>query len=193
MRHFLLFLWERHLCPYILLIVQNSFPEGPGKYWRGFFCEINSPIIRKCFERYVLCISIIKWWQQISSTSTTGWSRATVFFNIFLTGTKKQKNYITQWFLSTLYIDILIFWCLSMVRWKKLCFSGLCQSSVTAPYCKDGEPRYPPNTSERLQFSWIPLRYPQTGHLGWLLLDQYWWKPCVRRWLYDMYMYDADF
>ena len=46
---------------------------------------------------------------EVTYHSSTGWSSATVFFNIFPTGTKKLKSYITQWFLSTLHIDILIF------------------------------------------------------------------------------------
>ena len=29
----------------------------------------------------------------------TGWSSTTVIYDFFLTGTKKQKNPITQWFL----------------------------------------------------------------------------------------------
>ena len=45
---------------------------------------------------------------------------------------------------------------------KKLCVSGLCRNNVRAPYCKAWNPRYPSNTSECLQFPWIPLRYPQT-------------------------------
>ena len=49
-----------------------------------------------------------------------------------------------------------------MVRQKKLCVSGLCRNNVRAPYCKAWNPRYPSNTSECLQFPWIPLRYPQT-------------------------------
>ena len=47
-----------------------------------------------------------------------------------------------------------------MVKQKKLCISGLCRNDVTATYCKDWNPRYPSNTSECLQFPWIPLRYP---------------------------------
>ena len=38
--------------------------------------------------------------------------------------------------------------------------SWLCQISILAPYCRDGEPRYTPNASERLQFPWIPIRTP---------------------------------
>ena len=49
-----------------------------------------------------------------SLLTATGWSFATAIFYIFLTGIKKQQNHITQ-----LYIDILIFWGLTMVRWTK--------------------------------------------------------------------------
>ena len=45
---------------------------------------------------------------------------------------------------------------------KKLCNSGLRQDGVLAPYCKDWEPGYPPNPSDRLRLPWIPLRYTQT-------------------------------
>ena len=38
----------------------------------------------------------------------------------------------------------------------------MCQNSVLALYCKEWEPRYPPNKSKRLWFPWKPLRYPQT-------------------------------
>ena len=34
-----------------------------------------------------------------------------------------------------------------------------------APYCKDWEPKDPPNTSDCLRFPWIPLRYTQTPSL----------------------------
>ena len=54
------------------------------------------------------------------------------------------------------------FWYFDVPVWsgeKKLCLSGFCQNGDLAPYCKDWEPRYPQNTSKRLQFPWIPLRY----------------------------------
>ena len=95
-----------------------------------------------------------------NNTCSTGWSKATVTSNFSLASLKITKNGITQPFLESLYATILIFQCLSMVRWQKLCLSGLCLNSVFAPYCKDWEPTYPPSTSERLQFLWIPLRYP---------------------------------
>ena len=81
----------------------------------------------------------------------TGWSKATVTSSISLARLKITKNGITQPFLESLYAAILIFQCLSMVRWQKLCLTGLCLNSVFAPYCKDWEPTYPPTTSERLQ------------------------------------------
>ena len=43
---------------------------------------------------------------------------------------------------------------------KNMGLSGLCQNSVTAPYCKDWEPRYPKNTSWRLPFQNYQLDTP---------------------------------
>ena len=60
--------------------------------------------------------------------------------------------------------DIWTFWYFDVSAWsdeKNMVLSGLCQNSVTAPYCKDWEARYPQNTSERLPFPKLPLRYPQ--------------------------------
>ena len=62
--------------------------------------------------------------------SATGWYSTTVFYNFFLTDIKKLINCKTQPFSSTLYIDILIFWCLSMVRWTKSCIPQHCQNIV---------------------------------------------------------------
>ena len=57
------------------------------------------------------------------------------------------------------------FWYFDVSFWsvvKKPYHSGLCQNSVFTLYCKDWEPICPPNLFKRLQFPWIPLRYPQT-------------------------------
>ena len=57
------------------------------------------------------------------------------------------------------------FWYFDVSVWsgeQKLWYFGLCQNGVLAPYCKDWEPRYPPNTSKRLRIPWLPLRYPKT-------------------------------
>ena len=77
-----------------------------------------------------------QWMQGETFGFSTGGSFATAIFYIFLTGIKKQRNHTTQSFLSTSYIDILIFWGLTMVRWKKSGLSRVCQNSVMAPYCK---------------------------------------------------------
>ena len=94
-------------------------------------------------------------------TAATGWSMATVYYDFYLTGVKKQKNGKTQPFLLSWHMDILIFWCPSEVRWEKMGLSGLFQNIVTAPYCKDWEPRYPKNTSEHLSFQNYHLDNPK--------------------------------
>ena len=48
----------------------------------------------------------------------------TVFYNLSLTDLKNQINCITQWFLGSWYLDILIFWCLGIVRWQILVLHG---------------------------------------------------------------------
>ena len=74
----------------------------------------------------------------------TGWSKVTVTSNFSLASLKITKNVNTQPFLESLYATILIFQCLSMIRWQKLCLSGLCLISAFAPYCKDWETNIPP-------------------------------------------------
>ena len=50
----------------------------------------------------------------------TGWSKETVNCNFSLTDLKDTKYSITQWFLESLHREVLIFWCLKRVRWKKI-------------------------------------------------------------------------
>ena len=50
--------------------------------------------------------------------TNTGWYSTTVFYNFFLADIQKFINCKTQPFSSSLYIDILIFWCLSIARWN---------------------------------------------------------------------------
>ena len=64
------------------------------------------------------------------TASTTGWSRATVFYDFYLTGIKKHQIGKTQPFLWRFYMDILIFWYPKRVRWKNSRLSGLCQNGV---------------------------------------------------------------
>ena len=66
--------------------------------------------------------------------TNTGWSIATVFYDFSLTGFKKQKNGKTQPFLLGWHMDILIFWCLSVVKWEKNGPFRAVPNSVTAPY-----------------------------------------------------------
>ena len=94
----------------------RSFTYPPGRV----------PLITFCLR----CIFTQKWsfsysWlfsvqSSTALSTTTGWSFATAIFYIILTGIKKQQNHITQSFLSTSYIDILIFGGLTMVRCKKV-------------------------------------------------------------------------
>ena len=115
----------------------------------------SSGIPRQVFlPRFIIFVVIII---IVDTTATTGWSKKTVNCDFFVTGVKITKNSKTQPFLESLYATILIFQCLSMVRWQKLSLSGLCLNRVFAPYCMDWEPTYPPSTSERLQFLWISL------------------------------------
>ena len=101
-------------------------------------------------------------WGKYVSWIYTGWSKATVTNVFSLANLKTQKSGVTQSFLESWFAAVLVFWCLSMVRWKKLCLLGRCQNGVLAPYCIDWEPRYPPNTPKRLRFPWIRLRHRQT-------------------------------
>ena len=54
------------------------------------------------------------------ATEGTGWSKVTVTNNISLTNLKNAKNCLTQWFLESFYAAVLVFWCLKMIRWKKM-------------------------------------------------------------------------
>ena len=60
--------------------------------------------------------------------------------------------------------DIWTFWYFDVSVWsdeKKMGLSGLCQNSVTAPYCKDWEPRYPQKAFECLPFQKYHLDTPR--------------------------------
>ena len=55
------------------------------------------------------------------------------------------------------------FWYFNVSVWsgdKTSHLSWLCQISILAPYCRDREPRYTQNATERLLFPWIPPRTP---------------------------------
>ena len=52
----------------------------------------------------------------------TGWSKETVTSNLFLTGPEISKSAITQWFLQSLYREILVFWCFKIIRCVNFAF-----------------------------------------------------------------------
>ena len=53
----------------------------------------------------------------------TGWSNKTVYCNFFLTDPKFLKNAITQWFLESLYREVLVFGYFKSVRCMEFCLS----------------------------------------------------------------------
>ena len=63
---------------------------------------------------------------------TTGCSKETVTYHFSLTGPEIKKNGKTRWFLASLHREVLIFWCLKRVRWKKSCLSELGQNGGLA-------------------------------------------------------------
>ena len=65
-----------------------------------------------------LAVFVASRFLNIVNIVNTGWYSTTVFYNFFLTDIKKLINCKTQPFSSSLYIDILIFWCLSIARWN---------------------------------------------------------------------------
>ena len=72
-------------------------------------------------------------WSQESRVLSIGWSKETVNCNFSLTYMKNKKNGKTQSFLEVVDREVLIFWCLERVRWKKSCLSRFCQNGRLAP------------------------------------------------------------
>ena len=65
----------------------------------------------------------------------TGWSKETVDCNFSLTDPKFLKSAITQWFLESLYREVLVFWCFKSVRCVEFCLLELFQyRAFPAPY-----------------------------------------------------------
>ena len=57
----------------------------------------------------------------------TGWSKETVDYKFLLTDPKISKSVITQWFLESLYREVLVFWCFKSVRCVEFCLSEIFQ------------------------------------------------------------------
>ena len=81
----------------------------------------------------------------------TGWSKETVNCNFFLTGLKITKSGITEPFLVRAHREVLIFWCLEGVRWKKYPILGLCQNGGLAPARPDSAWTEPARHLQTLQ------------------------------------------
>ena len=65
----------------------------------------------------------------------TGWSKETVDCNSLLTDPKLSKSVITQWFLESLYREVLVFWCFKSVRYVEFClFKHFQYRAFAAPY-----------------------------------------------------------
>ena len=82
----------------------------------------------------------------------------------FSSDSKNSKNGITQSFLESWCAAVLVFWCLSVVRWNNVVPLGLCQNGVLAPYCREWEPRYRPTHPSASDFHEYHLdtpRHPQ--------------------------------
>ena len=75
----------------------------------------------------------------------TGWSNKTVTSNLFLTGPKISKSAITQWFLGSLYREVLVFWCFKSVRLVEFCLlEHFHYRAMAAPYKAWTEHLYTP-------------------------------------------------
>ena len=64
---------------------------------------------------------------KFKSLYNTGWSKETVDCNLFLTDPNFLKSAITQWFLESLYREVLVFWCFKSVRCVEFCLSEIFQ------------------------------------------------------------------
>ena len=72
-------------------------------------------------------------WQHCQSD--TGWSKETVDCKFLLTDQNFSKSVITQWFLESLYREVLVFWCFTGVRCVEFCLLKHFQySAFVAPY-----------------------------------------------------------
>ena len=137
-------IWGSAIFP-ILCVLEE--PSTKRNFW-GCCCTLCLPLdIRLhfqpplslllshfCFLMLTLTFTLlfeICWWKFREWCCTlslpldiTGWSKATVTNKFSLANLKIPKNGLTQSFLESLYAAVLVFWCLSMVRWKKLCLLG---------------------------------------------------------------------
>ena len=97
-------------------------------------------------------------------STDTGWFRTTVFYNFFLANIILLRNSKTQSYFESICMDILIFWYLNMVRWKKSCVSESCLYIIIAPFqlisIRIELWDTPLNVFEHLRHAKISPRYP---------------------------------
>ena len=101
----------------------------------------------------------------------TGWSKVTVTNNISMTNLKNTKNGLTQWFLESIYAAVLVFWCLKIIRWKKILHFSVvpkwwvCSARLNSAWTEASSnpqssfdiPKYHPDTPS------LSLRHPKTS------------------------------
>ena len=117
-----------------------------------FYPEIASKLHWKLLSmdaKLMLILSFI--WGMFQLMYITGWSKETVNCNFFLTGLKITKSGITEPFLVRAHREVLIFWCLEGVRWKKYPILGLCQNGGLAPARPDSAWTEPARHLQTLQ------------------------------------------
>ena len=92
----------------------------------------------------------------------TGWSIATVFYNISLTGIELQRNGKTQQFLLSLDMDILIFQCLINSGETNPTIQGYTKTVWILHSARDEHPDNPLGTQKHIRHQWLSLIYPHT-------------------------------
>ena len=76
---------------------------------------------------------------------TTGWSKETVDCNFLLKDQKISTSVKTQWFLKSLYREVLVFWCFKSVRLVEFCLlERFHYRAMAAPYKAWTEHLYTP-------------------------------------------------
>ena len=97
-------------------------------------------------------------------THTTGRSKETVDCNFLLTDPKISKSVKTQWFLGSLYREVLVFWCLKNARCVEFCLSEIFQYKASC-------------TKNGLNTQMLPRRNPNLKQVHKQLSDTLWEAP----------------
>ena len=103
--------------------------------------------------------------QMIDNSQTYRVIQATVFYNLPLNDLTNQTNGITQWFLGSWYLDILIFWCLIIVSWKNLVFSGLSNNGIIGSILQGLSAQITPKHIWKPHASTNTIQIPSGNHI----------------------------